>query len=351
MNESTVKMQRKLIIKPYDRMVKDLVVDINDDMIILDPDYQRNYIWDNKKASLLIESILLNIPIPVIYASEDANGKWIVVDGLQRLYSLKRYYANELKLTGLETLPELNGKNYEGLSPEVRMQLDRGELRIIVLRNDSDPMIQFDIFMRLNTGAVKLNEQELRNCLYRGKLNDAIKNIVKTNPYIREMISEKKDRMLSNELILRYLAISSHWDKEVNEIVNYDGRIKNLINSYMERYKDADDDFINSIKCKIEAQMEKAYKVLGARAFKRNAKATKPNASLFDCILIGFEDYELTDLEEKKADISAALKELLLDPIFAAALDKATGNTTVINNRISTFRNRLGEIMTNASQG
>lgn len=122
MNESTVKMQRKLIIKPYDRMVKDLVVDINDDMIILDPDYQRNYIWDNKKASLLIESILLNIPIPVIYASEDANGKWIVVDGLQRLYSLKRYYANELKLTGLETLPELNGKNYEGLSPEVRMQ-------------------------------------------------------------------------------------------------------------------------------------------------------------------------------------------------------------------------------------
>ena len=97
--------------------------------------------------------------------------------------------------------------------------------------------------------------------------------------------------------------------------------------------------------------MEKAYKVLGARAFKRNAKATKPNAPLFDCILIGFEDYELTVLEEKKADISAALKELLLDPIFAAALDKATGNTTVINNRISTFRNRLGEIMTNASQG
>ena len=89
MEKSTEKMQRKLFIKPYDRMVKDLVSEIESGMVILDPDYQRNYVWNNTKASLLVESILLNIPIPVIYASEDEDGKWIIVDGLQRLYSLK----------------------------------------------------------------------------------------------------------------------------------------------------------------------------------------------------------------------------------------------------------------------
>ena len=96
------KIERKLYIKPYDRMVKDLVVEIEEKQIILDPDYQRNYVWGNDKASLLIESILLNIPIPVIYASEDFDGKWVIVDGLQRLYSLKRYCNDEFKLSGLE---------------------------------------------------------------------------------------------------------------------------------------------------------------------------------------------------------------------------------------------------------
>ena len=175
MEKSTEKMQRKLFIKPYDRMVKDLVGEIDSGMVILDPDYQRNYVWSNTKASSLVESILLNIPIPVIYASEDEEGKWIIVDGLQRLFSLKRFYDDQFKLAGLETLEELNGFKYSKLEESAQKRLDRGELRVIVLQNDSDPNIQFDIFMRLNTGAVKLNEQELRNCLYRGKLNNLIK--------------------------------------------------------------------------------------------------------------------------------------------------------------------------------
>ena len=348
MEKSTEKMQRKLFIKPYDRMVKDLVKDIQEGMIILDPDYQRNYVWGNPKASLLVESILLNIPIPVIYASENEEGKWVVVDGLQRLYSLQRFFEKKFKLTGLETLKELNGSKYNTLSETVRNRLDRGELRIIVLQNDSDPNIQFDIFMRLNTGAVKLNEQELRNCLYRGKLNNLIKTIAKENETLKKLISVKTDRMLTNELILRYLAVSEHFDKEKNIIQNYDGRIKNLINSYMNQHQNDEDEALNIIRRKVESQIEKAYEILGDLAFKKNEKTTKPNAALFECIMLSFEDFSLDELKSKKESIKHLVRSLLNDADFEKSIDKATGNTEVINSRLSTFRTRLGDLMRNA---
>lgn len=348
MDTSMDKMQRKLYIKLYDRMIKDLVNEIIDKNIILDPDYQRNYVWNNSKASLLIESVLLNIPIPVIYASEDLNGKWIIVDGLQRLYSLQRYFNDDFKLVGLETLPELNGLKFSKLDESIQKRLERGELRLIVLQNDSDPNIQFDIFMRLNTGAVKLNEQELRNCLYRGALNSLIKQIVKDNKAVEKMIPNKTDRMLANELILRYLAVSEHYNKIENKIKNYDGRIKNLINGYMKEHQNDPEDMLKIIREKFEMQIEKAYSVLGSNGFKKNIRTTKPNASLYECIMIGFEDYALNDLLDKKDSIKAMIDKLLNDQEFLRTIDKATGNTEVMNSRIARFITELKEVMLNA---
>lgn len=342
------KMQRKLYIKLYDRMIKDLVNEIADGNIILDPDYQRNYVWNNKKASLLIESVLLNIPIPVIYASEDQNGKWIIVDGLQRLYSLQRYFNNEFKLVDLETLPELNGTKFSKLDESIQKKLERGELRLIVLQNDSDPNIQFDIFMRLNTGAVKLNEQELRNCLYRGPLNSLIKEIVKENTTVSKMIPTKTDRMFANELVLRYLAVSEHYNRSKKKIENYDGRIKNLINGYMKTHQYDDENALDSIRKKFEVQIEKAYSVFGANGFKKNLKTTKPNASLYECIMISFEEYSINDLIDKKVEIRAMVDKLLEDQQFLHSIDKATGNTEVLNSRLSRFITELKDVMIHA---
>lgn len=347
MDEIMDKMQRKLYIKLYDRMIKDLVSEIADGNIILDPDYQRNYVWNNTKASLLIESVLLNIPIPVIYASEDTKGKWIIVDGLQRLHSLRRYFNDEFKLVGLETLPELNGLKFSKLDASIQKRLERGELRLIVLQSDSDPNIQFDIFMRLNTGAVKLNEQELRNCLYRGTLNTLVKDIVKNNLYVNQMIPSNTDRMFANELILRYLAISEHYNRAENRMEDYDGRIKNLINCYMKQHQNDEDTALDVIRNKFEEQIEKAFKVLGAGGFKKNANATKPNAGLYECIMIAFEEYSLEDLSAKSNDIQAMISTLLQDDKFMMSIDKATGNTEVIKARLSRFIAELKSVMNN----
>lgn len=159
--------ERKLHTQAYDKSISDLISKIKNEDIILNPQYQRNYVWDNTKASLLIESILLNVPIPVLYMAEDEDSRWNVVDGLQRLYSLKRFFDDEFKLTNLDVLQELKGKKYSQLRDEKPGRILRnGIIRTVVISQDSHHEIKYDIFMRLNRGSIKLNEQELRNCLY-----------------------------------------------------------------------------------------------------------------------------------------------------------------------------------------
>ena len=125
------KEERKLVTQAYDKSVKDMVDMIRSEDVILNPEYQRHYVWDTKKASLFIESILLNVPLPIIYLSEDKDGKWNVIDGLQRLNTVRRYLGGEFKLRGLEVLQELNGSSYVTLNTKAQRILRNGILRII----------------------------------------------------------------------------------------------------------------------------------------------------------------------------------------------------------------------------
>ena len=150
---------RKITTQAYDKSVFDIVRMIDDKDIILDPDFQRNYIWDNKKASMLIESIILNVPIPVVYVSQEKDDTWVVIDGLQRLWSLKRFFDGKFKLSGLEILTELNKQDIHSLNSKALRMLKNGLLRVIMITHDSNEDIKYDVFMRLNTGSVHLNEQ------------------------------------------------------------------------------------------------------------------------------------------------------------------------------------------------
>lgn len=158
---------RKITTQAYDKSVADMIRMMEDKDIRLNPEYQRNYVWDNKKASMLIESIILNVPIPVIYVSQEEDDSWVVIDGLQRLNSLKRFFAGKFKLSGLGILSDLNKCDINSLNQKALRMLKNGLLRVIMITHDSNEEIKYDVFMRLNTGSVHLTEQELRNCLYR----------------------------------------------------------------------------------------------------------------------------------------------------------------------------------------
>lgn len=342
---------RTLRTQAYDKSVSDLVRMIREEDICFSPEYQRSYIWDNKKASLLIESILLNIPIPVVYASEEDDSTWNIVDGLQRLNALRRFYDNNFKLTGLEVLQELNGLRYDDLNDKAKRVLNNGMIRIILIFTDSHPEIKYDIFMRLNTGSVKLKEQELRNCLFRGKLNETLKLLRKNKKFLSILgLREPHKRMDDVELILRYFALSGNYDSTQKVILNYKGRIKTFLNNYMEVNKKMSEIKVQELAQKFNNTIDKVYLIFGDKAFRKIDKdgtiETSINRAIMDFILLSFEKYNSTELEGNKNEIISLLKELPVeDNIFDDAISIGTSETKKIEYRLSTWSERLGVII------
>lgn len=340
---SIPKEKRILRTQSYDKSVSDLVGMMRDKRIHLTPEYQRNYIWDNKKASLLVESILLNIPIPVIYAAREPNENlsWNIVDGLQRLNALQRFYNNDFPLKGLEILSELNGKKYNTLNMKAKSYLDDANLRIVLLFEDSHPDIKYDIFMRLNTGSVKLKPQELRNCLYRGSLNETLKEIVKDKNILSIMnLNAPHKRMDDIELVLRYIAISENYNKTKGTLENYNGAMKSFLNDYMHKNQNISEKKLEEIKNKVILTMEKVFNIFGKKAFRKFEEtseniSTRINLSLMDVIMISFENYSNEDLLRNKDNIIDLYKNIAVtNKDFISAITTGTSSKSNIEARI-----------------
>jgi hypothetical protein len=156
------------------------------------PEYQRRLVWDARKQSKFIESILLNIPIPQIFLFESDLSRYEVMDGQQRLNSIIGFYNNEYELKGLQKWKELNGYRYSELPEKLQRGIDRRRLSATVLVLESSKQldtyagdIRKLVFERLNTGGQQLNAQELRNCLYAGPFNDMLITVAKTREFTR----------------------------------------------------------------------------------------------------------------------------------------------------------------------
>lgn len=348
------KEKRNLRTQSYDKSVSDLVSMMKDKRIHLTPEYQRNYIWDNKKASLLVESILLNIPIPVIYAAREPNENlsWNIVDGLQRLNALQRFYNNEFSLKGLEILSELNGKKYDTLNIKTKSYLDDANLRIVLLFEDSHPDIKYDIFMRLNTGSVKLKPQELRNCLYRGNLNETLKEIVKDKNILSIMnLTAPHKRMDDVELILRYIAISENYNRTKGTLENYSGVMKSFLNDYMHKNQNISETKIEEIKNKVILTMEKVFSIFGKKSFRKfeensNNISTRINLSLMDVIMISFENYSNEDLLKKKDKIIDLYKNITItNKDFISVITTGTSSKSNIEARIKIWNDLFRRVI------
>jgi hypothetical protein len=175
------------------------------------PSFQRRYVWTDTLASRLIESILLNVPIPPCYLSQNENFELDVIDGQQRLFSIYRFLDNQFQLSDLEVLTELNGLRFHEVPSKLQRQLKTHTLRCVLITNESHPEIQFDVFERLNTNTIPLNAQELRNCIYRGSLNSLLKDAVTYQPWLDILGKTQPDkRMRDEELVLRFFAFYIH---------------------------------------------------------------------------------------------------------------------------------------------
>lgn len=320
----------------------------------LQPDFQRMFVWNLAKASRLIESLLLEIPIPVVYVAEEASKNYAVVDGQQRLTSICAFIDGKLpddrefKLSSLQVLTELNGKRFKELPREQQEAILGAILRVIVITQDSNPDVKFEVFERLNLGAVKLNDQELRNCMYRGSYNRLLAELAENATLKKILGNDKADsRMRDRQLILRFFAMwrSSH--------LKYRGSMKRFLNHEMEEHRELPNNKLTEMRSVFANAIEIAYTVFGRNAFRRfnpgraNApdgswEAHKLNVALWDTLLYTFAYYD----KRQMVPIADRVREEFLDLIsndatFADYISRTTDNVERIKYRADTWRQRL----------
>jgi hypothetical protein len=210
--KSYLDLRKEIILKDKGFIVKHIIEMINADRIDLSPEFQRNEVWgDNDKKSLFIESILLNIPVPVFYVYETGEGKKLIIDGKQRLSTLRDFHANKFRLTNLKYLKELNSLSYNDIterSPSMVADFEEYECFFYILNHSTPRRYLFDIFMRINTGGMPLNSQEIRNIFAKSNVRDLLKKMVASQEFrnaTRERVIDI--RMDAQEMALRFISL------------------------------------------------------------------------------------------------------------------------------------------------
>lgn len=344
------KEKRYLNTMSYDYSVQYLYDLMKKGKIILEVPFQRKQIWKTDKSSSLLESIIMNVPIPPLYFAEEEDGNWLVLDGLQRLSSIKNFYDNEFSLNKLEVLPELNKLKYKDLPPKSKSLLDDGMLRVNVIKKDSHRDIKYDIFMRLNRGAVTLNYQELRNCMYRGNLNDAAKELCEENVDFLKIMKLKKphQRYLDVEFIIRYFAISDNIAVDDNGDVyleGYKGKLVQYLNEYMDEHKNCTLEEKQQYKERFNDTLEKVVIVFGVdKAFRDiSTDNTKIYKTIADFVLPSIERMSKEYVMMNKTLIYNRLLVFLQNETIKESLSKRTSDRDVVNLRLKMWFKEFGD--------
>ena len=308
--------------------------------IITNPDYQRDYVYDNKKASKLIESILMGIPIPTVYLCQEDDETFSVIDGQQRITSFVHYLENEFPLTALTELPELNGLRYKDLEKPVQKRLKSASLRAIIILKESQDL-KYEIFARLNQGAVSLRPQELRNCIFRGTFNNMLEELA-GNKYLATLFHDKNNRKSYQERILRFFALRNYTE--------YKSSIMKTMNAFMAQHQYDDESHIAEFKTLFNGTIDIIKQVLGANAFlaverETNEVIEKFSGSIYDSVIIPFSFFDSHELMAHADDIRNALNDLKRNnEQYREDTYAATGSKKRVIGRIMAVYNMLADI-------
>jgi len=363
LDETSLEKLRK---KAKERTVRTQNVEYTPEMIIkrvksgeikLSPDYQRNHRWDNKTSSRLIESLILNIPIPLIYLSQDIDldeetgegiSRYSIIDGQQRLTAIRDFFTNQFQLTSLETFEELNGFYFKDLPDFLIRRLEDRGIKFLRIDSTLDPELKYYIFEKLNRGSVNLEPQELRNSIYRGKFNDLLKELAKYENF-RKLLKIKDDKnpkvkkMEDIELILRFFAFGRN-----ENYYNYKNKgLEVFLSNYMENMNEeikVKPDLLETLKKDFYSVMDFIYKNFDDKAFvKYNpTKVTSFNKAVFDALAVSI----YIDVNVERSFIAKEFKDdykklFSEDKKFMKSIDGAVASATKVKDRINTLRDLL----------
>jgi hypothetical protein len=305
-----------------------------------------------------VESALLGIPIPVIYLSEEADNKEYVIDGQQRLTSFFSFIdggfpdGTDFRLKGLRVFTELNGNKYDALPDELQDAIRYFKVRIITFKKESDQNLKFEIFERLNTGSVSLNDQELRNCIYRGTFNGLLKELSRDPDFVFLLGLKRQDkRMKDVELVLRFAAFYHH------TYLNYKPPMKSFLNWEAEKFRNIGLDEAQELRAAFKNACTILRSMLGKNTFKRFYKGTDKNpagywepqrfnASLYDILMYTFAKEDKNVVYQNLDSIREALIYQMTDnQEFIDAIELSTSSFQAVTKRFDVWRCALQEVI------
>ncbi|MGO9414505.1 MAG: DUF262 domain-containing protein [Syntrophobacteraceae bacterium] len=334
------KKQRELVTSVVDYNLGTMAELVATQGIDISPSYQRRSRWDDARQSKLIESFLMNVPVPPIFLNEDAYGHYSVIDGKQRLLSVYEFLRGRLRLRNLQVFADINGLTFDDLPRQLRMIIKtRAVLRAIIILRQSDVDIKFEVFKRLNTGGITLNSQEIRNSTYPGPLNDLILDLSEHKKFHALLGIKTKSRsaiyqeMRDAEFVLRYFTFRDNWD-------NFSGGMKRCMDEFMVDNQKPTREDIEAYRLDFLNTIDVVEACFGLVAFRRwvperGQWRKQVLASLFDAQMFACRGLSADSMAEKREEIVRKLKTLFENPSFRRAIDAATNQSSHFRARIS----------------
>lgn len=354
----------EMAISGTDWTTETIVRQIEKGNIILDPDFQRRDAWTYTKKSRFIESLLLGFPIPqiILAESKEKRRRFIVIDGKQRLLSLQQFMQTDpskpcLKLTGLEVRQDLNGKTFKQMSEDGFDgdidSLSNQPIRTVVVKNWPSVEVLYLIFLRLNTGSVKLSPQELRQALYPGMFINFANEYSSKSDILKRVLRLKKDRsdfrMRDVEIFIRFMAFQFF-------AKDYNGSMQSFLDNTCKQLNKQWDTYSSRIIDRanmIESAGKCIYAIFGNKAFykyKNGQYEGRINRAIMDVLLYYFADESIrTEAEQKGEAIKNAFEKLCTeDEQFMDAIEQTTKSKKAVSYRFNKWAEILGECLSTA---
>jgi uncharacterized protein with ParB-like and HNH nuclease domain len=323
--------------------------------IELSPDFQRDSsIWGTVAKSRLIESMLIRIPLPAFYIDATDDNKWIVIDGQQRLITIKHFVLgltenykqdNVLRLSNLEFLTQFNGKSYEEIPRNYQRRINETQITIYLIEKGTPEELKFNIFKRINTGGLPLSPQEIRHALNQGKATKFLEKLSESNEFrLATSNSIRDERMAARETILRFLSF------KITDFSTYaSSDLDTFLNNAMKTMNKMSDIELENLEKDFVKAMLAANEIFGYYAFRKqfekNSKKMPFNKSLFESWAVNLSslnDDQIAILINKKHSlIDSFIKLMKEDLYFVSAISQGTGDNNKIRYRFGTIQNLI----------
>lgn len=330
-----------LLIRTDTRTVYDILRRIEKGSFIMNPDFQRDFIWPEDKQSKLIESVLMRIPLPVFYLAEDDQGRMVVVDGLQRLSTFQRFVNDELQLK-LPDREELHRKRFQDLSPKFQNRIEDCSLILYVIDAKVPEQARLDIFERVNSG-VPLTRQQMRNCLYMGPATRFLKTEVNSPLFLEATGGSLQTKtMRDREFVNRFCAF------QLLPLDGYRGNMDDFLAKALNRMNDLDPPDLQRLSTEFLTSLRNNVQVFGEYAFKKSAAAGRRgvfNAPLWDVMTTGLARYPEHLVEARADALKEAFHSLIADEWFIQSITSGTNDMWKVRYRFKATKKMFQEVL------